>query len=328
MNSLSFTELIRKTASSKPVSLLSSAIYDRNFPIEIEGSEGAFSAILIALGYSQIGGQFLIVVPQESDADDLILDLSGTGFPCLKFNWWGTAPYRGLGAFSPIFGERVKCLTDITLGKPSIIIVPQRALLTPLPPPEYIKNLLVNLTLGEEIDTSALVKLLVSYGYTRVPRVQVHGEFALRGEVLDIFMSADDEPYRVLFDFATIESIKRFDPLLQNTGSEKFDQLIIRPIKEVIWTDDRIEELEKNLTSLKEFSDKGNAVIDELITCRTLQGEEIFYPLAFAKTSNLLDYIDEKSILFLLEKERLENMQESLEREYQGLYMRAKRENK
>ncbi|MDR0623802.1 MAG: hypothetical protein LBG10_05165, partial [Treponema sp.] len=41
---------------------------------------------------------------------------------------------------------------------------------------------------GGAIDTAALAKTLTRYGYTRTPRVQIHGEFALRGEVLDILM--------------------------------------------------------------------------------------------------------------------------------------------
>jgi transcription-repair coupling factor (superfamily II helicase) len=325
---------MRKTAGSNDVSAFFSAVKQGKFPVEVEGSEGAFTAILAAQIYSITGGQLFAVVPQESGADDLAVDLAGSGIPCVKFSWWGTAPYNELNPLSAVFGERVKVLSDLVLGKPGIVIVPMRALLNPLPPPEYIKSLLISLTPRGRIDTSALAATLVSYGYTRVPRVQVKGEFALRGEVLDIFMGGEDSPvyadvaYRVLFDFDRVETIKQFDPALQGTGSVKFSQLVIRPVKEVIWTDERIEELEKNLASLKEFSDGGKAVIEELISSRTVQGEEMFYPLAFSKAFNLLDYLDACGTLLLMDRERLENMQESLEREYQGLYMRAKREGR
>ncbi|MDR1839252.1 MAG: DEAD/DEAH box helicase, partial [Treponema sp.] len=328
MYTLSFPELLKKITGSRSVSALFSAVKEERFPIEIEGSEGAFTALLASCIYSAAKGQVFVIVPQENDSGDLALDLAGSGIPCMKFSWWGTAPYHELSPLSAVFGERCRVLSDLVLGKPGIFIFPQRALLTPLPPPEYIKSLLITLTPGGKIDTSALAATLVSYGYTRVPRVQVQGEFALRGEVLDIFMSGDEEAYRVLFDFDRIESIKQFDPALQGTGNVKFSQLVIRPVKEVVWTDERIEELEKNLASLKEFSDGGKAVIEELISRRTVQGEEMFYPLAFGKAFNLLDYLDACGTLLLLDRERLENMQESLEREYQGLYMRAKREGR
>jgi len=327
MKSLSFSDLLKKTGGSKAVCNLISSVKEGKFPLEIEGSEGSFTCLIAAHLYSAIGRRFFVIVPHESDADSLALDLAASGIPVVKLPWWGTAPYSELNPLSAVFSERVKVLSELTLGKTGIVIVPQRALVTPVPPPEYVKNLLVSLKTADEIDVSALAKTLVSYGYIRVPRVQVHGEFALRGEVLDIFIGADDEAYRVLFDFNKIESIKQFDPTLQNTGNEKFSQLVIRPMKEIVWTDDRIETLEKNLSQLKEFSDGGKKIIEELITRRSLQGEELFYPLAFTKSASILDY-GADSTLLLLESERLENAQESLDREYQGLYMRSKREKR
>ncbi|MCL1955279.1 MAG: hypothetical protein FWF61_05065 [Brevinematales bacterium] len=334
MNTLSFHKLLEKIGSSKPVQSLYSAVKNGDFPIEIEGSEGAFSALLASRVFPAAGGRVFIVVPQESDAEEFAVNLASSGIPCMKFPWWGTAPYRELAPLSAVFAERIKVLSEMAFGKPGIVIIPERVFLSPLPPSEYIKSLLVSLVPGGSIDTLALAKTLISYGYTRVPRVQVQGEFALRGEVLDIFMGADyssagtEEAYRVLFDFDTIESIKQFDPALQGTGSVKLSQLVIRPMKEVVWTDERIEALEKNLASFKEFSDGGKSVIEGLITHRSVQGEEMFYPLAFEKAGNVLDYLDVSGTLILIDRERLENAQGSLEREYQGLYMRSKREGR
>jgi len=334
MNTLSFQQLLEKTDSSKPVQNLYSAVKNRCFPIEIEGSEGAFSALLASHIFPAAGGRFFIVVPQESDAEEFVVNLAASGIPCVKFPWWGTAPYRELAPLSAVFSERIKVLSEMALGKPGIVIIPERVFLSPLPPSEYIKSLLVSLVPGGSIDTLSLAKTLVSYGYTRVPRVQVQGEFALRGEVLDIFMGADysstgaEEAYRVLFDFNKIESIKQFDPSFQGTGSVKLSRLVIRPMKEVVWTDERIEALEKNLASFKEFSDGGKSVIERLITHRSVQGEEMFYPLAFEKAGNVLDYLDSSGTLLLIDRERLENAQGSLEREYQGLYLMSKRESR
>jgi transcription-repair coupling factor (superfamily II helicase) len=328
MNTLSFPELLRKTTGSNTVGAFCSAVREGKFPVEIEGSEGSFNAILIVQAFSAAGGQFFVIVPHETAADDLSLDLANSGIPCVKFPWWGTAPYRELSPLSAVFAQRGKVLSELAMGKPGIFIISERALLTPVPPRRYIEELLVSIKTGGKINTTSLARTLVSYGYTRVPRVQVHGEFALRGEVLDIFMGGDDEAYRILFDFDRVETIKQFDPVLQGTGSVKFSELTLRPVKEVVWTDDRIEALEKNLTASKEFSGGGRAVIEELISRRQIQGEEIFYPLAFEKADSLLDYLDSSGTLFLLDRERLENAHESLVREYQGLYMRSSRESR
>ncbi|MCL2043267.1 MAG: transcription-repair coupling factor [Treponema sp.] len=364
MNTLFFPELLRKIGGSKPVSACVSAVSEGKFPVVIDGCEGALNALLLAEMYSVKPGLYFIVVPQESDALDFAVDLAsfrllhgqgqhGQPVPCRHFPWWGTAAYgdssgygrrvhyRDLSPISMVFGERVKVLSDLVLCKNGIVIIPERAFLTPLPPPDYIRSLLVSIKPGVKIDTAELVKKLVSYGYTRVPRVQEQGEFALRGEVLDIFLGGDDMvaytapgesgiAYRVLFDYDQVESIKCFDPLLQSFGTagadcEKVPELVIHPMREVIWTDDRIEALEKNLAVFKEFSDGGKAIIEELITRRTIPGEEMFYPLAFDRCATLLDYLGETGTLVLIDRERLENAQESLNREYHSLYLRSQK---
>ncbi|MDR1252529.1 MAG: transcription-repair coupling factor [Treponema sp.] len=331
MNTLSFPELQRKIGASKQVSLLVSAFTEGKFPLEIEGSEGSFNALLLASLFRAKPGLFFVVVPQESDAADLALDLAAAELPCLQFPWWGAAPYNELPPLSAVFGERTRVLSELTAGRAGIVIIPERAFLTPLPPPDYIKSLLVSLKPGGKINTIALAETLVSYGYTRVPRVQVHGEFALRGEVIDIFMGGDDEACRVLFDFDRVESIKRFDPIGQGSvggrGGEKLPELLIRPLREVVWTDDRIEALGNNLAACKEFSGGGRAIIETLISRRCAEGEELFYPLAFdggtAGGGSLLDYLGDKGTLVLLDHERLENAPESLRREYHSLYNKS-----
>ncbi|GHV96015.1 transcription-repair-coupling factor [Spirochaetia bacterium] len=335
MNTLSFPELQNKISLSKPVSACIGAFSGGKFPLEIEGSEGSFSALLLASLFRSRPGLYFAVVPQESDAADLALDLSSAEVPFLQFPWWGAAPYNELPPLSAIFGERAKVLSDLALGGTGIVVIPERAFLTPLPPPDYIKSLLVSLKPGGAINTAALAETLVSYGYTRVPRVQVHGEFALRGEVLDILQAGDDEAYRVLFDFDRIESIKRFDPINQGSvgeqGREKLPELFIRPCREVVWTDERIEALGNNLAAFEEFTEDGRVIIEELISRRCIEGEELFYPLAFNVAGNgqqagggtLLDYLGAGGTLVLFERERLEHAQDALGREYQSLYMHS-----
>jgi transcription-repair coupling factor (superfamily II helicase) len=305
MNTLSFPGLLRKIDAFKPVSACVSAVMEGKFPLEIEGSEGAFGALVLAKLYLARPALYFVVVPQENDAFELCADLAASGLPCLQFPWWGVAPYHELPPSSAVFGERIKVLSELVTGKPCIVIIPQRAFLNPLPPRDYIKGLLVSIKPGDSIDITALAQTLVLYGYTRVPRVQVHGEFALRGEVLDILMSGSDLPadtakddtapatfaeaYRILFDFDKVESIKQFDPLMPasfgvaggGADRKKIPELLIRPMREVIWTDERIEVLEKNLAVFKEFTNGGKDIIEELIEKRCIAGEEMFYPLAF-----------------------------------------------
>ena len=361
MNSLSFPELLNKTRLSASFSSINDAVKNRKFPIDIEGCEGSLTSLIIAdiclsnkpqakyktgwiTGHEQPAvNQIFIVAPHEDAADELIQDLAGLNgdtqsVSCIKFPWWGTAPYRELTPQAAVFGERVKVISRLafkqnTPEKPQIVIIPQRALLFPLPPCNYILNLLVTLKPDCLFDTAVISKLLVSYGYTKVPRVTLQGEFSMRGEVLDIFMGGDEHAYRVLFDFNKVETIKKFDPVMQMTKTDRLAELTIRPMKEVVWTDDRIEILEKNLSACKEFPDGGKSIIDELTTKRFIKGEEMFFPLAFEKAGCLLDYLltdsqDIQNILLLIDRERLDNSHESIMKDYHGLYSKMMREKK
>ena len=334
MNTLSFPSLRAKIARSNAVIEIQKALKEDKFPLEIENAEGSFTAILFSFIFAAQTGNIFAIVPTDTEAALLSADLESAGFPSENncavsvFPWWGGLPYRDMAPQSAVFGERIEVLTSIVGGKKGIVIIPERAFLSPVPPPDYIKQLLVTFSPGGIINTTALAEKLTGYGYTRVPRVQLRGEFALRGEILDIQMGNEDKTYRILFDFDRIESIKRFDPLSQSS-LEKVSELTIHPLKEVLWTDDRIDALSRNLQNFQEFSSGGKAILEELITRRTTSGEELLFPLAFEKPATLADYLcgaDDSGMLICLDRERLENAQESLEREYHSLYTKFKGE--
>ncbi|MDR0390011.1 MAG: transcription-repair coupling factor [Spirochaetaceae bacterium] len=330
MNTLLFPSMLDKITLSPSVRAVEAAYEASRFPLEIEGAEGAFCALLAASLYKKRPALMVAVTPTDREAEDLSADLAGFSVPVLRFPWWGAMPYREMAPLSAVFGERSAALSHILEGEKGIVVLPQRAFLTPLPPPEYLKSLLYTLEAGGAIDTEALAGRLVSYGYTRVPRVQVPGEFALRGEVCDVFMGGE-KAFRLLFDYDRLESIKAFDPIDQS-GQEKLKKITLRPLKEVIWSDERIEELGKNLASFDEFSQsRGSAIIEELIDRRTLAGEELFFPLAFdgsarSGPATILDYMGSDSVLMFMERERLENAQSALQKEYESLYLKARRD--
>ena len=122
----------------------------------------------------------------------------------------------------------------------------QRAFLTPVPPPEYFASLLTTIRKGDTFDSASLAERLASFGYTRVPRVTVHGEFALRGEVFDVFMPGETEAHRIVFEFDTVEQIKAFNPGDQSSVSA-LESLVLYPAKEVIWDEARIDALKARL---------------------------------------------------------------------------------
>ena len=319
---------MQKINSSPAVQGVQKSFNAGQFPLEIDAAEGSLPGILISLFLSQ--GPLMAVVPSDTEAALLMGDLETVLPPPAPrpqiLPWWGTLPYRDMAPLSAVFGERMAFLSSLASQSGGVFILPQRSFLCPLPPPDYIRELLIPLKTGQTLDPSTLAQTLISYGYTRVPRVQVRGEFSLRGEVLDLLMGDESEAFRILIDFETIESIRHFDPLSQNS-LDRQDELLIRPLKELVWTEDRIACLEKNLALCEEFTEEGaGAIIEELRARGSISGEELLFPLAFDRPSSAADYLGEGGTLVFLDTERLMNAQESLEKEYQNLYVRARRE--
>jgi transcription-repair coupling factor (superfamily II helicase) len=255
------------------------------FPIRAQYTEGSLPAALVAAA----GKSALVVCATDRDAAGFAADTVALGCPTELLPAWGVIPYRPLPPGSSIFGERARVLCNLALGKAGLLVTSERAFLTPVPPPDYLRGLVVTLRKGDKLDTARAAERFALYGWNRVPRVQMAGEFALRGEVLDLFPVGEPLAYRVLFDFETIASIKQFDPYNQ-AGKDLVDEVAVYPLKEVIWTDDRIDALAKKLAGLDEFPDHGDAVIGSLISRKAMEGEEYFFPLAFDRRYSLIDY--------------------------------------
>ncbi|MDR1957035.1 MAG: transcription-repair coupling factor, partial [Treponema sp.] len=311
MNTLSLplcssqTFLSRVVASPRMREALAAFTQGR-FPLEIEAVEGSLGAILLSWISKTKTGPFLVVVPTETDAAHLAADLQTLDTPGLVFPWWGALPYQEIAPHSAVFGERTKVLSLLAAGKYSpkpdapLVIASQRAFLSPVPSLDYLSSLLIPLKPGDTLDTAVLAATLVHYGYIRVPKVQVHGEFALRGEVLDILMGGDDQAYRILFDFNRVESIKRFDPLDQ-CGLDPIFFLLLRPF-----------------TSPDHF-------LGSRSDARKLSTLPLETKPAPGGPESILAYFEGGTVWFV-DKERLEHAQEPLERECRSLYAKARRE--
>ncbi|MBQ0039292.1 MAG: DEAD/DEAH box helicase, partial [Treponema sp.] len=242
-----------------------------SFPVQVSGLKGSLNSFFIAQfiqrcglneihsmqyenHHSQWQKDYIMVVATQKDADECESDLQtvlGDGIEIYKLPWWGTIPYRPVSVGAAVFGERAGVLAKMAQrnpakGKPRIFILSQRALISPVPPVDYIRGLSIVLRKGQEADIEQIASKLAEYGYLRVPKVNQRGEFALRGEVLDVFISGEDMPVRIQFDFDTILQIRTFDVESQNT-KDKIERLVVYPMKEVVWTDELVDHLEKVL---------------------------------------------------------------------------------
>ena len=138
-------------------------------PIQLEGVQGSMAAFLLAeFLTSKKAGPCVVVVSGEREAQELALDLRAANefIEVWSLPWWGTVPYRTVPLAAPVFGQRASALAALaTIGQwqptgsglPPVFVVTQRALQTPVPPPEYIRSLLFSLKVKDSFDPTAFL---------------------------------------------------------------------------------------------------------------------------------------------------------------------------
>ena len=140
-------------------------------------------------------------------------------------------PYRGLAPHFRVTSARARALHAAALGSARVVIASAQALLPRLAAPESVLATSFDLRPGVEIDPHALAEILVAGGYERQDPVDEHGEFCLRGGILDVYPAGEETPIRAEFIGDSVESIRRFDPGTQRS-IETLDQFQIVPVRE------------------------------------------------------------------------------------------------
>jgi transcription-repair coupling factor (superfamily II helicase) len=140
-------------------------------------------------------------------------------------------PYRGLAPHFHVASARARALHAAALGTARVVVASAQALIPRLAAPESVLTTSVDLRPGIEIDPHGLAEILVDGGYERQDPVDEHGEFSLRGGILDVYPAGEAAPVRIEFIGDSVESIRRFDPGTQRS-IETLDQFQIVPVRE------------------------------------------------------------------------------------------------
>lgn len=324
MKSLLYSSFSPLLKAYRPYKELFAAMQKNMYPLHLYGVHGGLLSMIFAKTRERLNAPLLIVLPTEKEAEALSDDLERFGLNTAILPWWGTVPYRTVPANSPMFGRRLRVLDGILDGSIDVVFCGLRSFLSPLPPPGYLRAGYIEVSRGMSFDPGEFARALEKLGYMRVQRVSVPGEFALRGEVCDVYMAGDENPVRIVFGWDEIEQIRRFDAGSQSSIDE-LKQISIRPSSEIVWDEERIAVLSSRLEQLPELRHQREEIIDQWIIPRK-EGHERFFPLAFPEEeqASILDYLGEKSIGFIAEYERCYSAEESLHREYGGMYRKLR----
>lgn len=126
-------------------------------------------------------------------------------------------PWQHLSPHSEILETRAATLWRFSTGQAQVVIAPVASALLRLRAPGFYRSLARTLARDEEADFEELVSHLASVGYERQEMVEMPGQYAVRGGIIDVFSPEAARPVRLELLGDTVESIREFDPATQRS---------------------------------------------------------------------------------------------------------------
>src|SRR5216684_3486866 len=128
-----------------------------------------------------------------------------------------TLPWQSQSPHADILERRAAALFRLTDGQVSLLVAPVSAALWRYQDPYVYLSLARTLATDTEIPLEQLLAHLGSVGYTRTEMVEMPGQFAVRGGIIDVFSPESSRPVRVELLGDTVESVREFDPRTQRS---------------------------------------------------------------------------------------------------------------
>jgi transcription-repair coupling factor (superfamily II helicase) len=260
---------------------------------------GAAAALAIAEAAAKAKGPLIVIAQSSREAEALSDEIRFFGGPLLAVHVFPdleTLPYDGFSAHPDITSARLATLAELPRARHGVWLVAVDTLLQRLAPRSYIEAYTLKVHVGETLDLDALRAQLAMAGYAAVTQVVAHGEFAVRGSLIDVFPMGSDTPYRIDLLDRDVESIRRFDPDTQRS-LDKLDRILLLPARETPLNPEAVREFRRRYR-LRFTGDLTEQVIYRDVSQGIAPGGiEYFLPLFFERTSNLFEYLPPDSVL-------------------------------
>ncbi|WP_111641930.1 transcription-repair coupling factor [Marinimicrobium alkaliphilum] len=262
---------------------------------------GAAQALAIAAAARTNSGLTLALTSDTSGAQRLESELGffAPDLPVLHLADWETLPYDSISPHQDIISERLKTLYQLPSLTRGLLVAPVSTLLQRLMPYDYLTGNSLMLATGERLDLARMRSNLEKAGYHCVDTVYEHGEFAVRGALIDIFPMGSDLPYRIdLFD-DEIDTLRTFDPETQRT-IEQVDQIQLLPAHEFPLDKAGISRFREQWHQQFDVDHRACPVYQDVCAGISPPGVEYYLPLFFAQCSTLFDYLPSDTQIYTL----------------------------
>ncbi len=263
---------------------------DAALPVRWDGWPSA--ALALGEAAARHPGLVLAIAPDGQSASRLEAELGffAAGAQTLVFPDWETLPYDVFSPHQDIVSQRLATLYRLPATRRGILVVPVATLLQRLCPRDYLDSHALLLGIGDRLDVDAFRARLEAAGYACVSQVAEHGEFAVRGSLLDLFPMGAERPYRIdLFD-DEVETIRTFDPETQKSAA-RVEAIELLPAREFALTREAIARFRAAFRAAFAGDPQRAPVYRDVSQGFAPPGIEYWLPLFFEHTATLFDYL-------------------------------------
>ncbi len=262
---------------------------------------GAALSLAIAEAASNAKRFTLLLTADSQSAERLQEELAffAPELPVLHFPDWETLPYDLFSPHQDIVSQRIATLYQLPELSHGVLVVPITTALHRLAPKRFLLGSSLVLDVGQKLDVEQMRLRLEAAGYRCVDTVYEHGEFAVRGALIDLFPMGSALPYRIdLFD-DEIETLRTFDPENQRS-IDKVGSIRLLPAREFPLKKEAVTGFRARFRERFDVDFRRCPIYQDLSTGITPAGIEYYLPLFYEETATLFDYLPEDSQVFSL----------------------------
>ncbi len=272
--------------------------------MRVSGLTPAAKALLLVLWRRATDRPLLVVVADNHAAEELLPvvqalgELTGAVAPeavvCVSNR--DVLPFQNLSPHPEIQEARATALWKIATGAASVVIAPLASTAIRLRPPDYYADLARIVRRGETVDAETLIRHLNTVGYTAADIVEMPGEYAFRGGILDIYPPEAERPLRLELFGDEVESIRKFDPATQRS-STPVDEAVLLPLTETPVNDDLLSAIHARLSGKRIAG--AEEIVEQAMRAEgatVFPGWEFYAPVAGA-THTLLDLLPRAAVI-------------------------------
>ncbi|WP_132530046.1 transcription-repair coupling factor [Pseudomonas aeruginosa] len=262
---------------------------------------GAALSLAVAEAASSAKRFTLLLTADSQNAERLEQELRffAPDLPVLHFPDWETLPYDVFSPHQDIISQRIAALYQLPQLKHGVLVVPISTALHRLAPTRFLLGSSLVLDVGQKLDVERMRLRLEGAGYRCVDTVYEHGEFAVRGALIDLFPMGSELPFRIdLFD-DEIETLRTFDPETQRS-IDKVESIRLLPAREFPLNKEAVTGFRGRFRERFDVDYRRCPIYQDLASGLTPSGIEYYLPLFFEETATLFDYLPQDTQVFSL----------------------------